>query len=222
MSTVQVDTINESTTGSGVTVDGVLIKDGQVDGVDVSTLSVDTAGLVHLQTTTVASGSAGSTFDMQSVFTSTYTNYKIFASLYTSNTTDTRCSWRFMSGSTANTDTYSKTQQVSRLSVAGDIQDYAQHTYGWLGYLRPQHEVDSSNGGVNFSDIIVFEPRNADGYKGLMFQNLFTRSAASYSGWGYTGYNVNLNNNTAMDGIQFYGDSGNIYGTVKIYGISDS
>ena len=36
MSTVQVDTINESTTGSGVTIDGVLIKDGQVDGVDVS------------------------------------------------------------------------------------------------------------------------------------------------------------------------------------------
>ena len=34
MSTVQVDTINESTTGSGVTVDGVLIKDNQVDGVD--------------------------------------------------------------------------------------------------------------------------------------------------------------------------------------------
>tara|TARA_R100001460_G_scaffold13158_2_gene29867 strand:+ start:117 stop:1160 length:1044 start_codon:yes stop_codon:yes gene_type:complete len=32
MSTVQVDTINESTTGSGVTVDGVLIKDGSVKG----------------------------------------------------------------------------------------------------------------------------------------------------------------------------------------------
>ena len=39
MSTVQVDTINESTTGSGVTVDGVLIKDGQVDGVDVSAIT---------------------------------------------------------------------------------------------------------------------------------------------------------------------------------------
>ena len=36
MSTVQVDTINESTTNAGVTVDGVLIKDGEVDGVDVS------------------------------------------------------------------------------------------------------------------------------------------------------------------------------------------
>ena len=30
MSTVQVDTINESTTGSGVTIDGVLIKDGAI------------------------------------------------------------------------------------------------------------------------------------------------------------------------------------------------
>ena len=32
MSTVQVDTINESTTNSGVTIDGVLIKDGVVTG----------------------------------------------------------------------------------------------------------------------------------------------------------------------------------------------
>ena len=32
MSTVQVDTINESTTGSGVTVDGVLIKDSKIGG----------------------------------------------------------------------------------------------------------------------------------------------------------------------------------------------
>ena len=48
MSTVQVDAINESTTNAGVTVDGVLIKDGQVDGVDVSTLSVDTNGLVQI------------------------------------------------------------------------------------------------------------------------------------------------------------------------------
>ena len=39
MSTVQVDAINESTTNAGVTVDGVLIKDGQVDGVDVSALN---------------------------------------------------------------------------------------------------------------------------------------------------------------------------------------
>ena len=32
MSTVQVDTINESTTGSGVTIDGVLLKDSKIGG----------------------------------------------------------------------------------------------------------------------------------------------------------------------------------------------
>ena len=33
MSTLQVDTINESTTDTGVTVDGVLIKDGDIPAV---------------------------------------------------------------------------------------------------------------------------------------------------------------------------------------------
>ena len=39
MSTLQVNTINESTSTSGVTIDGVLIKDGNVDGVDVSAIT---------------------------------------------------------------------------------------------------------------------------------------------------------------------------------------
>lgn len=45
MSTVQVDAINESTTNAGVTVDGVLVKDGQVDGVDVSALNTTVSTL---------------------------------------------------------------------------------------------------------------------------------------------------------------------------------
>ena len=39
MSTLQVNTINESTSTSGVTIDGVLIKDGLVDGKDVSAIT---------------------------------------------------------------------------------------------------------------------------------------------------------------------------------------
>jgi len=45
MSTVQVDAIAESTTNAGVTVDGVLIKDSQVDGVDVSALNTTVSAL---------------------------------------------------------------------------------------------------------------------------------------------------------------------------------
>lgn len=46
MSTVQVDTINESTTNSGVTVDGVLIKDGAIASSYISGL---TSGLSSAQ-----------------------------------------------------------------------------------------------------------------------------------------------------------------------------
>jgi len=38
-SEIKVDTISENTSANGVTIDGVLIKDGQVDGVDVSALT---------------------------------------------------------------------------------------------------------------------------------------------------------------------------------------
>ena len=76
MSELNVDTINEQTSANGVTIDGVLIKDGTVDGVDVSTLSVDTDtnGLVLISSTN-ASTATDITFD--NVFTSTYQNYKM-------------------------------------------------------------------------------------------------------------------------------------------------
>ena len=50
MSTVQVDTINESTTGSGVTVDGVLIKDTGIESFNLKDYSET------IQTLTSSSG----------------------------------------------------------------------------------------------------------------------------------------------------------------------
>ena len=77
MSTVQVDTINESTTGSGVTVDGVLIKDNSVntdtitektsgsgvtiDGVLIKDSKIPTVGVQQIQETRVTSGTTVST-----------------------------------------------------------------------------------------------------------------------------------------------------------------
>jgi len=99
MSTVQVDTINESTTDSGVTIDGVLIKDGQVDGVDVSTLSVDTNGLVLINKTTV---SAQNYATVDNVFSSTYSSYKIKVNLVASLTDTIRM--RFRTGGASGSD----------------------------------------------------------------------------------------------------------------------
>jgi hypothetical protein len=52
MSEIQVNTINEYTGANGVTIDGVLIKDGNVDGVDVSAI---TQGITEYDAWTVTS-----------------------------------------------------------------------------------------------------------------------------------------------------------------------
>ena len=65
---VETDTINEKTSASGVTIDGLLIKDGAIP-------SISGGGLVHISTDTF---STVSNFEKDSVFTATYDIYKIF------------------------------------------------------------------------------------------------------------------------------------------------
>ena len=94
--TPKVDIISEKTSGSGVTIDGVLIKDGQVDGVDVST--INSAGLVYVggidQTSNVA------TISVNNVFTSDYDNYQILFTGYNPNGTQCQLEFRLRASGT--------------------------------------------------------------------------------------------------------------------------
>ena len=220
MSTINVDNINEYTTDGKVNVghDIKLASGKSVRNSDNKAI----AALVHLNTTTVASGSAVSTFSVESIFSASYRNYKVITELYGSATTDQRVYLKFKSGSTANTDTYSYSMVYQRLSTSGHAQEYGQGTTGaYWGYVRPRHDVDNSNGGVNSTTGHFIDPFGTETYPSYNFQSLFTRSAASYSGWGYTGAGVLLNTGS-FDGIQFHAASGNLYGTVKVYGMSDA
>lgn len=208
MSQIQVDTITESTSGAGVT----------VDGIDISKTA-----LIHLNTTTVASGSAVSTFSVQSVFSASYTNYKVITELYGTATSDQRVYMQFLynTSSTATT-TYSYSMVYQRLSTSGHAQETNQGTTGaYWGYVRPRYDVDNSNGGTNHTTGHIINPFGTTTYTSYNFQSLFTRSAASYAGWGYTGAGVLLDTGTSFDGLKFYAASGNLYGTVKVYGIGD-
>ena len=66
-SEIKVDTISENTSAAGVTIDGVLIKDGKVDGVDVSN-----TGLVLIDSHDF---SAATSVTRDNVFSSTYKTY---------------------------------------------------------------------------------------------------------------------------------------------------
>ena len=78
MSTLQVDTINESTSASGVTIDGVLIKDSEV-----------TSGAGMGQFIKHQTFSSVTEVDIDDVFTTTYDNYLISGTLERGDTAGT-------------------------------------------------------------------------------------------------------------------------------------
>ena len=216
MSTVQVDAINESTTNAGVTVDGVLIKDGLVDGVDVSTLSVDTNGLVKL-TSATASNSSELVFD-NFVDTSLYSYYEIRCLNIVGATNSKTFRITFRQGGASGSDlngTYLGMQWASygNTAVSGFDSNFSQTNMGDVTNALP-----NSAGAGTHSSIVHYFP--SDG----------THGGTSY--WAQIiGKDVNNNSQarirarhldslTAATGARFHMESGNITsGEVIIYGV---
>ena len=128
MSTLQVNTINESTSTSGVTIDGVLIKDGLVDGKDVSALTG--AGLVHIDTTTFSSVSS---FAKSSVFSASHDIYRIFMTLSASDTANAQAWLQLSASGTALETNY----------VGKRVYDHLTNTSlkDWLSFKLPYSTV---------------------------------------------------------------------------------
>ena len=100
MSTVQVDTINESTTGSGVTIDGVLIKDSKVAAsAGGSLVLIDTYSLT-------SSDSDVPTIEMDQVFSSDYDVYDIHLLNFTCDTGNNRLHLNMRTGSSGSESDY--------------------------------------------------------------------------------------------------------------------
>ena len=200
MSTLQVNTINESTSTSGVTIDGVLIKDGLVDGKDVSALSA--AGLVKLADTDF-SGESAVAFD--SVFSSTYRNYKTLISIKPANN---------------NVDLYYRFRDGS-----GDI---SSSNYGNKALYALNSNTNNFNAGYNRtagSEAIIIAgcAQNVayHGYIDILEPNIVERTGAvgAQTGTGHMLLNSNsFNLTTQLTGIKFYAASGNISGSIQIYG----
>ncbi len=102
--TLKVDIISEKTSAGGVTIDGVLIKDGQVDGKDISDLSSGKILQVVSTATDVAASNNGSSYTqvLGTTITPSATNSKvlILVSAHFSMSTDTYGGGTLLRGST--------------------------------------------------------------------------------------------------------------------------
>jgi hypothetical protein len=209
MSTVQVDAINESTTNAGVTVDGVLIKDGLVDGKDVSALgtsSVD-GGLVKLASTDFSDVSSV-IFD--EVFTSTYNNYAFKIEHQNS---DNNTEFRFIlrtGGASGSDDTTAQYNCVNVISFPNNSASWA--TKSIYGVDIPFFTMNGgmANNKHYHSSLDIFSPQKA--------QDTTWSGTAGYQGGHAFVIAGAFELDTQFTGIKFYQSSGNVSGSIQIYG----
>jgi len=204
MSTVQVDTINESTSGSGVTIDGVLIKDGNVDGVDVS--GITSAGLVPIHTETFSGVTAVSVDDKLDA--SLYSGYKIIGENFRWSSDGRQLRWRFRKATNSDvTGTY--TRQMAYEYNSSQSQGYSTTTD--YGYLSSSHGQQSGEGLSFQADVVV----QTNGFSYLTAMLLFKREDNLSISYRFVS---GVNTTDTINGFQFFPDANNFSGKIYLYG----
>ena len=194
MSTLNVDNINEYTSAGGVTIDGLAIKDGKIT-------SANATGLTLLHSSTF---SEVSTKSIDSVFSSTYKNYKINLSILSSNTTDYMFRLRDGSG-----DVTTASYSWKYMYTINDA-NWVAHTSGSnVNYVE---YISAGGGNANHYNGIFefFNPNTTDNTTFQWQGNRESRQMLMAAG-GFAG-------STQFTGITFYNTSNTISGEIQIYG----
>ena len=205
-SEIKVDTISEKTSANGVTIDGVLLKDGEVDGVDVSGLT--TPGLILINSTNAVTAT-DITFD--NVFTSTYQSYKIIINNYNPSTgSDFRLIFRNGGGSGAD--------------ITGKHDSrywYISSSSGWLqgtASTNANYVVLSNGTGVNSSysfNIELWNPQlSSAATTGFM--------TGSWKDGGHLQTGMSLDSLEEVTGVKLVTSTGTISADVYLFGYRKS
>ena len=179
--------------GNGVTIDGALIKDGKVTG--------GATGLTLLHSSTFSEVSSKS---IDSVFSSTYKNYKILLSIKSSASSDYYLRFRDGSG------------DVTTQSYAWKYM-FSTNNNNWTAY--------DNGGSANKAEYISGGGGNAYHYNNIF--EIFNPNEAEKTTFRTEGNNASqqtllaaggFDGNTQFTGITFYNASGTISGEIQIYG----
>jgi hypothetical protein len=213
-SELKVDTISEKTSANGVTIDGVLLKDGEVDGVDVS--AIVSGSLVKIAEAENISAATDITFD-SFVNNTLYNSYQIIWNNLTSGNDSVNMRIYFRNSSSDITGTYRK------------------------GYWRVVMDENSSGFFPNLQETnfhlnpIGFGTGTYENHRGIMtlYSNVGEFSNSDVIHANYTMYARNqspdlffaqvgttLETSTALEGIKFQMASGTISAdSIYVYGV---
>jgi len=216
MSELNVNTITEYTTNNGVTIDSVLLKDGLVDGVDVS--AIISGKLVKLATAT-ASSSTELLFD-NFVDLSTYPSYYLVFRQIKASSDNTELRFKFRTGGASGSD-------LTGLYPQGGVYWHGDTTGGAIFENAGTTDYSTMENAMGNADA---EAIIADGY---LYPATGTASTSNVNIFNYKIHKQMYNDTvrtierttfhestTTVTGIKFYMLAGNIAsGTIDIYGV---
>ena len=200
--------------------DEFLVSDaGTLKRIDYSLIKATAPGLTFLAT---ATGSDTSAISLDGYFSSDYDHYVIFYSVY---------------GATDNTDTVVRVRQSdsdvtsSNYRYAGQGQyitssaSSANDSGGWDAAYWKISSSDNTNNILyqTTGQMILSNPLSTSTYKTFTTTSIGYNSGSPPSAlrvWTYAGYFKA--NTSALSGISFLYDGGNINGTVKLFGVKNS
>jgi hypothetical protein len=189
-----------------------LVKDGAEairdlgNAIDTTVGGLSGAGLVHIETRTV-SASASESFN--NVFSATYDNYKIFMNLVGSTTLN--LTFRFRVGGSDDSTSNYQNQSLSADSTSISGGRAANQNLGFFA----GSVINTARSGF---EIVIYEPFATvatGGFSQHIRQfNSATTNAIDFRAFGH-------NSTTSFDGLTLIPSTGNITGTVRIYGVKN-
>lgn len=156
---------------------------------------------------------SASTVSVNNVFTSTYDNYVI--TVTGTSSADLDVAMRFRS---SGTDTTSANYQsvAQRLYVGPPL---STSNAGAVNATSIGNVFGLGNGRTSSATVNVFRPCTSDSWKTISATNAFNHSGVNALTASMSG---TLNSTTVFDGFTFFVASGNITGTLKVYGLRNS
>jgi hypothetical protein len=162
------------------------------------------AGLVKI---TDASFSAGTAVSVNNCFTSTYRNYLVLINHTNSANTDLNCRLRVSSSDASGSNYFSQRLSVISTTVTGNLS--APATSARVGNA-------DGNIGQNAVEILILNPSEA--VTTVFIGRSFANSALPGSNAEMQHHFSTQNLSTAYDGLTIFPTTGNITGTIRIYG----
>ena len=189
-----------------------------ISGAALTGLDTD-AVLLQSQT---ASGASAITVGTASLFSSTYTVYKIIGSNI-HHSSDATGRALFVLNGTEKTGNYYRRVRARMYSGSTSIHSDRAHGGDAFWDLCYGESIGNDTGEMTNFEMTIWSPHTTDNFKGALCQSFGTDLSGASCQWQYSAAHYNTESNLPLTGVKFYPASGNIAsGEFRLYGMKSS